>query len=180
MNTIARTADKTEASIRSRYPQEYQNLLREIYPGLRRSDYEITFNIRQFNTIEECLDIYRTKPHQLSQHELWRVAQTMQPYSDEYNKVMQTALLYYPDDPIVNLNLANVALSQHDLLKAETLLERAGNSPEADNARAVVAIVQQRYDDAHRLLDAAEAQHLNVTKNREAINTAWTETVTTK
>jgi len=169
--TIARTADKTEASIRSRYPQEYQYLLREIYPGLRRSDYEITFNIRQFNTIEECLDIYRTKPHQLSQHELWRVAQTMQPYSDEYNKVMQTALLYYPDDPIVNLNLANVALSQHDLLKAETLLERAGNSPEADNARAVVAIVQQRYDDAHRLLDAAEAQHLNVTKNREAINT---------
>ena len=169
--TIARTADQTEANMKGRYPQDYAYLLREIYPGLRRSDYEITFNIRQFNTIEECLDIYRTKPHQLSQHELWRVAQTMQPYSDEYNKVMQTTLLYYPDDPIVNLNLANVALSQHDVLKAETLLERAGNSPEADNARAVVAIVQQRYDDARRLLDAAEAQQLNVTKNREALNT---------
>lgn len=95
----------------------------------------------------------------------------MQPYSDEYNRCLQTALLYYPDDPAVNLNLANVALAQHDLLKAETLLEHAGNSPEADNARAVVAIVQQRYADARRLLDAAEAQHLNVTKNREAINT---------
>ena len=169
--TIARTADKTEASIRSRYPQEYQYLLREIYPGLRRSDYEITFNIRQFNTIEECLDIYRTKPYQLSKHELWRVAQTMEPFSDEYNRVMQTTLLYYPDDEVVNLNLANVALSQHDLLKAETLLEHAGNSAEADNARAVVAIVQQRYDDARRLLDAAEAKQLDVSRNRQAIAT---------
>ncbi len=169
--TIARTADKTEASIRSRYPQEYQYLLREIYPGLRRSDYEITFNIRQFNTIEECLDIYRTKPYQLSKHELWRVAQTMQPFSDEYNRVMQTTLLYYPDDEVVNLNLANVALAQHDLLKAETLLEHAGNSAEADNARAVVAIVQQRYNDARRLLDAAEAKQLDVSRNRQAIAT---------
>ena len=48
----------------------------------------------------------------------------MQPFSDEYNRCMQTALNYYPDDEAVNLNLANVALSQHDLLKAETLLEQ--------------------------------------------------------
>ena len=110
--TIAKTADATEARMKTRYPQDYSYLLRTVYPGLRRSDYEITFNIRQFNTIEECLDIYRTKPHQLSKHELWRVAQTMEPFSDEYNRVMQTALNYYPEDEAVNLNLAVVALSR--------------------------------------------------------------------
>ena len=167
--TIARTADKTEAGIKRRYPQEYQYLLKNVYPGLRRSDYEITFNIRQFNTIEECLDIYRTKPYQLSKHELWRVAQTMQPYSDDYNRVMQTALNYYPDDEAVNLNLANVALSQHDLLKAETLLEHAGNGAAAENARAVVDIINGNYADAARHLDNAAAQGLDVSKNREAI-----------
>ena len=167
--SIARNADLAEANIKGRFPKDYQYLLKNVYPGLRRSDYEITFNIRQFNTIEECLDIYRTKPHQLSQHEFWRVAQTMQPYSDEYNRAMQTALNYYPEDEAVNLNLANVALSQHDLLKAETLLERAGSSAEADNARAVIAIVQKRYDDARRLLDAAQQKGLDVSKNREAI-----------
>ena len=166
---VARTADATEASIKRRFPQEYQYLLKNVYPGLRRSDYEITFNIRQFNTIEECLDIYRTKPHQLSKHELWRVAQTMQPFSDEYNRVMQTSLNYYPDDEAVNVNLANVALSQHDILKAQTLLERAGNGAAAENARAVIDIVNGNYEDAARHLDNAERLGLNVSHNREAI-----------
>lgn len=166
---IARTADATEANIKRRFPQEYQYLLKNVYPGLRRSDYEITFNIRQFNTIEECLDIYRTKPHQLSKHELWRVAQTMQPFTDEYNRVMQTSLNYYPDDEAVNLNLANVALSQHDILKAQTLLERAGNGAAAENARAVIDIVNGKYEEAARHLDNAERLGLNVSRNREAI-----------
>ena len=166
---IARTADAAEANIKRRFPQEYQYLLKNVYPGLRRSDYEITFNIRQFNTIEECLDIYRTKPHQLSKHELWRVAQTMQPFTDEYNRVMQTSLNYYPDDEAVNLNLANVALSQHDILKAQTLLERAGNGAAAENARAVIDIVNGKYEDATRHLDNAERLGLNVSRNREAI-----------
>ena len=166
---VARTADATEAGIKRRFPQEYQYLLKNVYPGLRRSDYEITFNIRQFNTIEECLDIYRTKPHQLSKHELWRVAQTMQPFTDEYNRVMQTSLNYYPDDEAVNLNLANVALSQHDVLKAQTLLERAGNGAAAENARAVIDIVNGNYEEATRHLDNAERLGLNVSRNREAI-----------
>ena len=166
---VARTADATEAGIKRRFPQEYQYLLKNVYPGLRRSDYEITFNIRQFNTIEECLDIYRTKPHQLSKHELWRVAQTMQPFTDEYNRVMQTSLNFYPDDEAVNLNLANVALSQHDVLKAQTLLERAGNGAAAENARAVIDIVNGNYEEAARHLDNAERLGLNVSRNREAI-----------
>ena len=166
---IARIADATEARIKKLYPQEYMNLLKNIYPGLRRSDYEITFNIKQFNTIQECLDIYRTKPHQLSRHELWQVAQTMKPFSDEYNRVMQTTLNYYPEDETANVNLAAVALAQQDILKAQTLLEHAGNGGAAEKLRAVIDIVQGNYDSAKRHLDAAERQGINVAKNREAI-----------
>ena len=161
--------DPKEWRIKMRYPEEYRYLLKEIYPGLRRSDYEITFNIRQFNTLDECLEIYRTKPYQLSKHELWRVAQTMQPFSDEYNRVMQQALNYYPDDEAVNTNLAAVALAQRDLLKAETLLKQAGNSAAAENNRAVVDIINGNYDAAARHLDNAERQGFNVKRNREAI-----------
>ncbi len=166
---IAKTADATEARIKKLYPQEYMYLLKNIYPGLRRSDYEITFNIKQFNTIQECLDIYRTKPHQLSRHELWQVAQTMKPFSDEYNRVMQTTLNYYPDDETANVNLAAVALSQRDILKAKTLLQHAGNGGAAEQLRAVIDIVEGNYDTAKRHLDAAERKGINVAKNREAI-----------
>lgn len=160
--------DPREWRIKMRYPDEYRYLLKEVYPGLRRSDYEISFNFSDF-TLEQAKEIYKTKPYQLSLREMWDVAQTMEPYGNDYNKVMQTAVNIYPDSPVANLNLANVAIRQKDLLKAETLLDKAGDSAEADQTRAVLAILQQRYDDASRLLDKAAQKGLDVTKNREAI-----------
>ncbi len=167
-NKITNQADRDELSIRSKYPEEYRYLLKEVYPGLRRSDYEISFNFHDF-TLEQAKEIYKIKPYQLSLREMWDVAQTMPPQSPEYNKVMQTAVNVYPDAPEALINLANVAIRQKDILKAETLLERAGDSAEAQNARAVIAIIQKRYADAERLLSDAAKKGLDVSKNREAI-----------
>jgi len=83
---------------------------------------------------------------------------------------MQTAVNVYPDAPEALVNLANVAVRQKDLLKAESLLERAGDSAEALNTRAVIAIIQQRYDAATTLLQQAAAKGLDVSKNLEAIS----------
>lgn len=160
--------DPKEWRIRQLFPDEYRLLLRDVYPGLRRSDYDISFNFSDF-TLEQAKEIYKTRPYQLSLRELWDVAQTMEPNSPEYNKVLQQAVNIYPDDPVANLNLANVAIRQKDLLKAETLLERAGDSAEAQNARAVLAILQQRYADAERLLQQAQQKGMDVTKNLNAI-----------
>ena len=160
--------DPKEAKIKRLYPAEYRHLLQNVYPGLRRSDYDISFNFSDF-TLEQAKEIYKTRPYQLSVRELWDVAQTMLPGSNDYNKVIQQTVNIYPDDPVANLNLANIAIRQHDILKAETLLDRAGDSAEAQNTRAVVAIIQKRYTDAAHLLDAAAQKGLNVTKNRDAI-----------
>ena len=161
--------DPKELKIKKQYPAEYQYLLKNVYPGLRRSDYEISFNFSDF-TLEQSKEIYKKKPYQLSLREMWDVAQTMEPGSNDYNKVMQTAVNIYPDDPQALVNLANVAIRQKDLLKAESLLERAGDSAEAINSRAAIAIVQGRYADAERLLQQAAAKGLDVSKNLEAIS----------
>ena len=160
--------DPKEQRIKTRYGEEYRYLLREVYPGLRRSDYDISFSFSDF-TLEQAKEIYKTRPYQLSVRELWDVAQTMEKGSEEYNKVLQTAVNVYPDDPVANLNLANVAIRQKDLLKAETLLSKAGDSAEALQTRAVLAILQEKYDEANKLLDQAAQKGLDVTKNREAI-----------
>lgn len=161
--------DPKEWKIKKQYPAEYKYLLQNVYPGLRRSDYEISFNFSDF-TLEQAKDIYKKKPYQLSLREMWDVAQTLEPNSPEYNRMMQTAVNIYPDDPQALVNLANVAIRQKDLLKAESLLERAGDSAEALNSRAVIAIIQQRYDDAERLLQQAAAKGLDVSKNLDAIS----------
>lgn len=155
--------DPKEWKIKQQYPAEYQYLLKNVYPGLRRSDYEISFNFSDF-TLEQAKEIYKTKPYQLSLREMWDVAQTLEPGSNDYNKVMQTAVNVYPDDPQALVNLANIAIRQKDLLKAESLLERAGDSAEAINARAVIAIIQKRYGDAESLLGQAAAKGLDVSK----------------
>ena len=160
--------DPKEWKIKQQYPAEYQYLLKNVYPGLRRSDYEISFNFSDF-TLDQAKEIYKTKPYQLSLREMWDVAQTLEPGSNDYNKVMQTAVNVYPDDPQALVNLANIAIRQKDLLKAESLLERAGDSAEAINARAVIAIIQKRYGDAETLLGQAAAKGLDVSKNLEAI-----------
>lgn len=160
--------DPKEQRIKTRYGEEYRYLLREVYPTLRRSDYDISFSFSDF-TLEQAREIYKTRPYQLSVRELWDVAQTMEKGSEEYNKVLQTAVNVYPDDPVANLNLANVAIRQKDLLKAETLLSKAGDSAEALQTRAVLAILLEKYDEAGRLLDQAAQKGLDVTKNREAI-----------
>lgn len=161
--------DPKEWKIKQQYPAEYQYLLKNVYPGLRRSDYEISFNFSDF-TLDQAKEIYKTKPYQLSLREMWDVAQTLEPGSNDYNKVMQTAVNVYPDDPQALVNLANIAIRQKDLLKAESLLERAGDSAEAINARAVIAIIQKRYGDAETLLGQAAAKGLDVSKNLEAIS----------
>lgn len=160
--------DPKERVIKQRYPSEYQYLLNNVYPRLRRSDYEITFQYREF-TLEEAKEIYKTKPHQLSLRELWDVANTFNPESEDYKRVMQTAANIYPESPEATINLANIALRQDDLLKAETLLEHAGNSVEAENARAILYMKQQRWLDAEMALRRAEAGGMDVSENRKTL-----------
>lgn len=160
--------DPKEKKIKQKYPAEYRYLLKNVYPHLRRSDYEINFEYRDF-TLEEAKEIYKTKPHQLSARELWDVANTFEKGSDEYNKVMQTAVNLYPENKEAAINLANIALRQNDTLKAETLLEHAGDSAEAENARAILYMQQGKLADAEAALKRAQAKGMNVSENMQTL-----------
>jgi len=165
---ITNEADRDEKTLKTKYNQEYRYLLQNVYPSLRRSDYDISFDIRKFS-LDEAKQIYATKPHHLSLYELWQVANTFEPYSDEYNQVVQKTFNLHPDSTVALINLANIALHQGDKLKAETLLKDAGQSAEALNSRAVLFILQKRYDEASQMLDRAEKLGVDVSRNREAI-----------
>ena len=160
--------DPKEWKIKSTYPQEYQYLLKNVYPHLRRSDYEITFEYREF-TLEEAKEIYKTKPYQLSVRELWDVANTFQLGSDDYNRAIQTAVNLYPESAEAAVNLANIALRQNDVLKAETLLRHGGDSAAAENARAILYMKQGRLADAEAALRRAQAKGMDVTGNLQTL-----------
>lgn len=162
-NTIA--PDPKEAQIKRKYPQEYQYLLKNVYPHLRRSDYEITFRYEKFS-LEKAKMIYEQgKYHQLSARELWDIANTYSKETNEYVRAIQIAHSLYPDSTAVTINLTNIALRQDDLQRAETLLKRAGDSAEAENARAILYMKQRRYAEAEEALKRAQKKGLDVTEN---------------
>ena len=128
--------DAREQKIKKLYPSEYRFMLDTWYPALRHSDYHITYKVKPFD-VAEAKEIIKTKPQQLSQEEMFLVAQTYEPGSKEFNDVMEIAVRMFPENETANLNAANTRLNAGDADGAKSYLEKAGNSPEALNARGV-------------------------------------------
>ena len=128
--------DTREQKIKKLYPSEYRFMLDTWYPALRHSDYHITYKVKPFD-VAEAKEIIKTKPQQLSQEEMFLVAQTYELGSKEFNDVMEIAVRMFPENETANLNAANTRLNAGDADGAKSYLEKAGNSPEALNARGV-------------------------------------------
>ena len=134
--------DPKELRLKTAYPEEYRFLLQTVYPGLRHSDYTIEYTIRTYTDINEIRQIMATAPQKLSLNEMFLLAQSCEPGSEEYNNVFDTAVRMYPNDEVANLNAANSAMSRGDLTSAAGYLSKAGNGNEATYTRGVLAALQ--------------------------------------
>ncbi len=134
--------------IRTTYPTEYAWLLKNVYPGLRKSDYQIEYQVRSYTDVNEIIEVMKITPQKLSLSEFYLAAQSMKPGSDEYNEVFDIAVKMFPEDPIANLNAANSAMQRGDYVSVSRYLKKAGNSNEAKYAVGVLAALQKDYNTA--------------------------------
>lgn len=96
--------DKKERDIANLVgPQTYQYILAECYPALRHSDYTVNYTVRGLS-LEESKEIINKRPQLLSLQEIYRIAESCEPGSEEFNHSFQVAATMFPDDPIANLN----------------------------------------------------------------------------
>ena len=149
--------DAREWRLKSAYPEEYRFLLDNVYPGLRHSDYAVEYVIRSYADVAEIRELIKTTPQKLSLHEMFVLAQSLEPGSDEYREVFEVAVRMYPEDPVANLNAANIALGRDELDRAEVYLAKAGDAPEAVYARGILAAKRGDYATAYSLFDRAAA-----------------------
>lgn len=140
---------------RARFPRQYPFLLKEVYPTLRHTDYRITYSIRKFYQVEDIRRVFRSNPRYLSLNELFILANSYQPGSPEHEEVFDVAARLYPESTVANLNAANSAMNRGKLEQAERYLSRAGQSPEVDYARGVLAIQRGDLQGAVPLLQSA-------------------------
>ena len=126
--------DPKNAKIQKTYPEQYAFLLREEYPALRHSDYTINYVVRTFTSVEEIKRVLRTAPQNLSLNELFLVAQSYEPGSDDYREVFEVAVRMFPNDKAANLNAAY--------------------------ARGLIEAFEKNYDAALPLFDKAASESL--------------------
>lgn len=149
--------DPKEWKIKSTYPADYKVMLAAYYPALRHTNYKVSYTIRTFSDPQEILEIMRTRPANLSLNEFYIAASALEPGSDEFNEVFETAVRMYPNDQAANLNAANAAMQRGEYVRAERYLNKAGESGDAYYARAVQAAMTGNFASARENLEKAEA-----------------------
>ena len=149
--------DRKEERIRSLYPAEYRILYTDCYPSLRHTEYQVDYRIKSYTEIGQLREAFDSRPSNLSLEEFHHLASASAPGSEAFYAVYRIAFRFYPDDEAVRVNAANAALSSGDWAYARALLDRAGDSPEADNARGILAWFSGDRDEASRyFLSAAD------------------------
>lgn len=137
------------------------------FPQLRCTKFVINTRLRPMPD-EKLAQIILSTPQLLSLNQMFRVARLYPEGSEAFNKTIGIALRYYADDPVANTNAAITAIKEGRLDDADSLLLKAGNLPEAENARGVLATLRGDYESA--LLHFAAASLLpEAQKNKEML-----------
>lgn len=143
-------------------PQAYQFLLTDCYPALRHSDYTVNYTVRSFN-LEESKEMINKRPQLLSLEEIYMVAQSYEPGSEEFNHAFQVAALMFPDDAIANLNAAAMEIQKGgDMILAKKYLAKADRkAAETLNNLGVVAMIEGELETAQKFFNEAKAAGLS-------------------
>ncbi|NDV67155.1 DUF3868 domain-containing protein [Bacteroides sp. 224] len=133
----------------------YSTLLKDFFPELRRVEYQIDFSVRNYNNVE-ARSLVNTNPGNLSQAELFRVAESYDKESPEYKRIiMEVIPKYYEEDATALSNAAALLIENGELNTALRLLEKAQTLPAAWNNLGVAYLLQGDLQRAEELLTQA-------------------------
>lgn len=134
--------DAKERTLKSdpRFARLYSGKILPVwFPELRCTKFAISTRLRPLSD-EKLAEIIKVHPEMMSLNQMFRVARLYREGSTEFNEVIAVTLRYYSDDETANLNAAVAALSSGQFDRAARLLEKAGSSPEAENARGYLSV----------------------------------------
>jgi len=141
--------DYCELEIRKLEPAEiYARLLNEVYPPLRRNEYKIEYNVRNFN-LEEARRMVSERPDLLSLQEMYKVAGSYEKGSADYERVMETAARYFPEEPAVLNDRALDALGRDDAAAAVGMLEGSGLTEKNPSLLNTLGVAYARSGEMH-------------------------------
>lgn len=162
--------DAKDHYLRKTFPADYAVILHDIYPWLRHSDYTVSYTVKIFTKLEDLRRVFASDPSRLRPVDFFTIAQALPQGSPEYVNVIKTAVKVYPDDPMLNLNAANIAMEKGELEDAQSHLLKSGNTPVTDYARGILAARRGNLREAISFFEKAKAG--GITEAGQAIEQA--------
>lgn len=150
--------DAKDQALKTRFPKDYQVILKEIYPWLRHSDYKVEYNIKVYTDINELKRLYKEDPFKLRPVDFNKLALQYPETSKDYADIMRKALEVYPNDNMINLNVANLDMMDGNYEAAQSCLLKAGNTPQANFARGVLAAKLGEWEEAEKYFTIADKE----------------------
>ncbi len=146
-------ADKNNV-IKQKYAADYDFMLKNWYPKLRKTAIDIDPNTL---TMAEAKEQLKSNPKNLSLEDMYMVANSLQKGSKEWENVIKTAVEFYPQSVEARINAANVAMDHGNYQQAEKFLNGIpANNPQAMNSRGIIAMSQGKLQEAMQLFQNAE------------------------
>lgn len=115
----------------------YNKILNELYPSLRRNDYNIGFVSRPFN-VDEAAEVIKSRPKLLSLNEMFHVANRFPAESAEFKEVFEVAAKTFPESEISNINVAVTELNNNNVDAALERLDKVKENKESWNLLGVI------------------------------------------
>lgn len=148
-------AKEKELKTSPKFANLYKTLiLPKWFPMLRATKFSIETQLKPMPD-EQLAEVLAKSPEKLSLNQIFRVARLYPEGSPEFNEAIAKALKYYPKSEEANLNAAIALIRDGKYGEAETLLEKAGTSPEAENARGIIAVWRNDLPAARSHFEAA-------------------------
>lgn len=110
----------------------YGDLLRNVYPPLRRSTLRIEYEVRTF-TLEESIEIMKTRPKDLSVSELYSIATAYKQQGRNADEVYRIAATCNPTNVVAQINYSRLLLLEGKLSEAWQILQPLQSEPAAYN-----------------------------------------------
>lgn len=124
--------------------QPYAYLLANNYPPLRRTEYQFTYTVRDFN-LEEAIQRIYSNPSLLSLNEMYLVANHYAAGSAERRNALETAQRVYPNAPESRFNALAYRMAQGEQVDEEQFLSGYTASPEKWNNLGVYYGLRKDY-----------------------------------
>lgn len=134
--------------------KEYYNMVRNIYPTLRRNEIKFHFIAKHYS-IDDTMNIIYKEPDLLSLYEMQLFANSLPKNSEEFHKIMYVGANTFPNNDIAKINAITSAIINKDYDMAEKWVEKLENNPKAFNNLGIIYSMRKEFRLAEEMFNKA-------------------------